>query len=275
VIGIALALLSAMAYGASDFTAGMLSRRAHFVLVGWVGQATSALLAVAVVLIAGTAVPAASVLGWGALAGFGAAAGTLALYKGLADGQMSVAAPLSAVGAAGLPVLFDVITGGSLPIGALVGVAAALPGIWLVSTSSGSSDRGGVLPGLIAGVGFAVLFIALDRAGDDSGLWPVASSQVAAFGVITALAVAWRPGRSGGARPTWTAVWPGVFGVSATVAYFLATHHGSLSVAAVITSLYPAITIGLAGLVLHERTTRLQNLGLVLCGAAVCAFAVS
>jgi drug/metabolite transporter (DMT)-like permease len=272
VIGVALALLASVAYGASDFTAGMLSRRAHFVFVGWIGQATSASLAIAVVLIAGTPFPVLSVLGWGALAGLGAAAGTLALYKGLADGQMSVAAPLSAVGAAGLPVLFDVVTGGSLPVGALIGVGAALPGIWLVSTSSGPSDRGGVVPGLIAGVGFAVLFIALDRAGDHSGLWPVASSQFAALVVITGLALAWRPAS---ARPSRNAAWPGVFGVTATVAYFLATHHGSLSVAAVITSLYPAITIGLAGVVLHERTTRLQNLGLVLCGAAVCAFAVS
>jgi drug/metabolite transporter (DMT)-like permease len=272
-IGIALALLSAVGYGASDFAAGVLSRRAHFVLVGWVGQATAAVLTVATVLAAGTAFPARSVVGWGALAGFGGAVGTLALYKGLADGQMSVAAPLSAVGAAGLPVLFDVVTGGSLPVGALVGVGAALPGIWLVSTSGSSSGRGGgVAPGLIAGVGFAVLFIGLDRAGDDSGLWPVAAGQSTAFLVITAVALAWRPAS---ARPSWTAAWPGVFGGFATVLYFLATHHGSLSVAAVITSLYPAITIGLAGVILHERTTRLQNLGLVLCGAAVCAFAVS
>ena len=271
-IGVALALLSAVAYGASDFTAGMLSRRAHYVLVGWIGQATSASLAMAVVLIAGTPFPGLSVLGWGALAGLGAASGTLALYKGLADGQMSVAAPLSAVGAAGLPVLFDVVTGGSLPVGALVGVGAALPGIWLVSTSSASSGRGGVLPGLIAGVGFAVLFVALDRAGDRAGLWPVAAGQSASLVVITGVAVAWRPG---GPRPSWKAMWPGLFGASATVLYFLATHHGSLSVAAVITSLYPAITIGLAGVILHERTTRVQNVGLVLCGAAVCAFAVS
>jgi len=271
-IGIAFALLSAVGYGASDFAAGMLSRRAHFVLVGWVGQATGAMLTVTVVLVAGTAVPALSVLAWGALAGAGAAVGALALYHGLAVGQMSVAAPLSAVGAAGLPVLFDLITSGLLPIGGLIGVAAALPGIWLVSTSSASSGRGGVVPGLIAGVGFAVLFIALDRAGDGAGLWPVAVGQCAAFAVITAVAVAWRPAS---ARPSWTAVWPGVFGGSATALYFLATHHGSLSVAAVITSLYPAITIGLAGAILHERTTRVQNAGLVLCGAAVCAFALS
>ncbi len=272
-IGIALALLSAVGYGASDFTAGMLSRRAHFVLVGWIGQATAVVLTLAAVLVPGTAVPALSVLGWGALAGLGAAAGTLALYKGLAVGQMSVAAPLSAVGAAGLPVLFDVVTAGLLPVGGLIGVAAALPGIWLVSTSGDSAKRsGGVVPGLVAGVGFAVLFIALDRAGDGAGLWPVAASQCASLVVITGLALVWRPASS---RPSWTAAWPGVFGAAATVLYFLSTHHGSLSVAAVITSLYPAITIGLAGLILRERTTAMQNTGLVLCGAAVCAFAVS
>lgn len=272
-IGIAFALLSAVGYGASDFVAGMLSRRAHFVLVGWMGQATASLVTGTVVVVAGTAVPDLAVAGWSVLAGLGAAAGGLALYYGLAVGQMSVAAPLSAVGAAGLPVLFDVVTSGLLPVGGLIGVAAALPGIWLVSASGSSGDRGGgVVPGLIAGVGFAVLFVGLDRAGDDDGLWPVTISQWTSLIVITGLVLARRPD---GPRPPWTAAWPGVFGAAATALYFLATHHGSLSVAAVITSLYPAITIGLAGVVLHERTTRVQNAGLVLCGVAVCAFAVS
>ena len=271
--GVVLALFAAVAYGASDFTAGVLSRRAHYALVGWFAQAASALTACAVVAVMGSRLPDAQVLAWSGVAGLGAAVGTLALYHGLAVGQMSIAGPLSAVGAAGLPVLLDLATGGLLPATALIGVAAALPGIWLVSTSRDTSGRsGGVGQGLLAGVGFAVLFIGLERAGDSAGLWPVAVSQLTSLVLITALVLIWRPP---GPRPSWTATGPGMLGLSATLLYFLSTHHAPLGIVAVITSLYPAVTVGLAAAFLGERTTRVQNVGLLLCTVAVFAFSTT
>lgn len=271
--GVVLALLSAVSYGASDFTAGILSRRAHYVFVGWVAQATAALVACLAVVLQATHLPGTSVLAWSVLAGIGGAAGTLALYLGLAVGHMSIAGPLSAVGAAGIPVILDLVTGGRLSTPALIGIAVALPGIWLVSTTrSAPGYHGGVREGLLAGVGFAVLFVGLDRAGSSAGLWPVAISQVTALVVVTLLVVIRRPP---GPRPPWMATGPGLLGVAATLLYFLSTHHAPLGVVAVITSLYPAVTVGLAAAVLRERTTRLQNVGLALCAAAVCAFAAS
>lgn len=269
-VGVVLALVAAVSYGASDFTAGVLSRRTHFALVGWVGQAAAAVASCAAVVILGTDLPDLHAVGWSTLAGIGGVLGTLALYHGLAVGHMSVAGPLSAVGAAGIPVLLGLLTDGLLPTTALLGIAAALPGIWLVSTSrEPTRGTGGVREGLIAGVGFAVLFIGLERAGEGSGLWPVAISQLTSVLLVTALVAIWRPK---GPRPTWTAIWPGLLGVAATLLYFLSTHHAPLGVVAVITSLYPAVTVGLAAVVLRERTTRVQNIGLVLCAAAVCAF---
>jgi len=268
--GVVLALLAAVGYGASDFTAGALSRKAHFVLVGWIGQAASALVACTAVAVIGGRLPDAHVLAWSSVAGLGAAVGTLALYHGLAVGHMSIAGPLSAVGAAGLPVLLDLATGGLLPTMAMVGVAAALPGIWFVSTSRETTGRsGGVREGLLAGLGFAVLFIGLERAGDSAGLWPVAISQLTSLALVTVLVLVWRPQ---GPRPSLTNTSLGLLGVSATLLYFLSTQHAPLGIVAVITSLYPAVTVGLAAALLGERTTRGQNLGLILCAVAVCAF---
>jgi drug/metabolite transporter (DMT)-like permease len=208
------------------------------------------------------------------IAGIGGFAGTAALYHGLAAGNMAVAGPLSAVAAAGLPVIVDLAAGNALPVTGLAGVAAALPGIWLVSTSSkaGRASRTGVRDGLAAGLGFAVLFIGLERAGDGGGVWPVAVSQGTGLVGMLVVAALWRPA---GARLSASGILPGVLGFSGSLLYLLATRSAPLALVAVVTSLYPAVTVGLAGVVLKERTTWAQGWGLLLCGAAVCSFALT
>ena len=61
----------------------------------------------------------------------------------------------------------------------------------------------------------------------------------------------------------------GALGALATGLFMVATQGGSLTVAAVLTSLYPAFTILLAASVLRESVHRAQAVGLVLCGAAI------
>lgn len=272
---ILLALAAAALYGASDFLGGLLSRRTHYALVGLIGQGAAALGGLTAALMVGIG-PHPGAIAWGMAAGIGGAVGTLALYRGLSRGQMSVAGPLSAVGAAGLPIPVDLILGHEFTLLAIVGLALAIPGIWLISSQSGGRGSGGVGPGLLAGLGFAALFICLDRAGDQAGLWPVAASQVTGAAVLAvALAVYAWSGRGTGAtwKPVWSALWPGVMGVCATLLYFLATNQGTLAVSAVITSLYPAFTVALAAVVLRERTNVAHAVGLVLCAVSIGAFA--
>ncbi|GAA2637604.1 EamA family transporter [Actinomadura fulvescens] len=265
-----LALAAAALYGASDFFGGLLSRRTHYALVGLVGQAAAATGAVLAALAIGSAAPGGAAIVWGLVAGAGGSVGTLALYRGLSRGRMNVAGPLSAVGAAGVPVLVDIAFGQRLTVAALLGIGLAIPGIWLVSSESGRRDAGGVGEGLLAGLGFAVLFVCLDRAGDGAGLWPVAAGQVTAVAVLGAFALG--GGRAVRGRTPWTAVWPGILGVSATILYFLAAREGTLAIAAVITSLYPAFTVALAALALRERTSLVHGAGLALCAVSVGAF---
>ncbi|MBB5779283.1 EamA family transporter [Nonomuraea jabiensis] len=276
---ILLALAAAALYGASDFLGGLLSRRRHYALVGLVGQAAAAIGGLAAAL-AVSARPEPGAIGWGIGAGLGGAVGTLALYRGLSRGRMNVAGPLSAVGAAGLPIPIDLLSGGEFTSLAVVGVGLAIPGIWLVAAQPGRRGGGGVVEGLLAGLGFAALFVCLDRAGDTAGLWPVAASQLSAVAVLAVFVLAGRRGAArtvdrpaGAARVPWAAVWPGVLGVCSTVLYALSTREATLAVSAVITSLYPAFTVALAALVLRERTSLAHAAGLLLCAASVGAFA--
>jgi drug/metabolite transporter (DMT)-like permease len=137
----------------------------------------------------------------------------------------------------------------------------------------GGRPAAGVVAGLIAGAGFALLFVGLNRAGSGTGLWPVATAQVAELaGAFVAAAVTGNlrlPGQQAGRL----AVITGLTGSAATVLFFVATHHGFLAVTSVLTSLYPAVTIMLARVLLGERLTMLRLAGLCLAGACVALIA--
>src|SRR5262245_37808397 len=106
-----LSLAAAALYGASDFLGGLFSRHLPYAVVGLYGQTSAGVGMVAVALVSRSPLPGGGALLWGAGAGVGGAVGTLALYRGLSQGRMNVAGPLSAVGAAGFPVLVDLVLG--------------------------------------------------------------------------------------------------------------------------------------------------------------------
>jgi drug/metabolite transporter (DMT)-like permease len=270
-----LALGAALAYGVSDFVAGVASRRAG----AWTVAATSQAAAAGVIVLAAALDPGAPGLRaicWGAAAGLGNGAGNVLLFRGLARGRMAVVAPLSALAAAGLPVLVGIAGGerpGPLP---LAGVALALPAIWLVSAGGaglrGASGRD-VLDGLAAGAGFGVQFSALGQVGRAGGLSPLAVSQLVSVASIVAAAAAarapWRPD----AATTRPAAAAGLLAGVATVWFQLAAQRGYLSIASVLTALYPAVTVVLAAALLRERVGAGQGAGLALAAAAVALIA--
>ncbi len=271
-MAVLLALSAAIVYGTADFGAGLLSRRMHYTLVSVLAQVSATIAVGAVLPFTGSSSPTMATLSWGALSGVGGALGTLALYRGLGRAQMSVVAPLSAVGAAGLPAVASFVFGQFTSASAIVGIVLALPALWLVArpADGGVADRSAIGDGLLAGTGFAVLFIALDRAGHAQGLWPVAAGQVSSLMILATLLVKHRlTRRSFALPPTSAALGVGLLNASAIVLYFLATRFGALSVVAVLTSLYPAVTILLAAVVLRERATTAQRIGLALTAAAI------
>jgi uncharacterized membrane protein len=275
VIAILLALASAAAYGLSDFIGGVFSKRSSPWAVALVGQTAAAALMIGVALMT-TGDADRSDLAWAVLAGAGNGLGTVVLYRGLSSGRMGVVAPVSGVGAALLPVMVGLITG-ERPGGlVLLGIVAALPGIWLVAREPTSEDvtgarpaGSGVIDGVLAGLGFGTLFTALGQIPDSAGFAPLALNQVVAVGVILATAVAVRADWVPRATAAYAGVVTGVLGATATIAFLLATQQGFLTVTAVLASLYPAFTVLLAATVLREHVHKWQAVGLVLCGAAV------
>jgi drug/metabolite transporter (DMT)-like permease len=270
-VSLVLALSGAVFYGCSDFLGGLASRRTSPWAVAMVAAFSGAVLVLlASVFVDGS--PDAASLGWGLVAGVGNGFGTAFLYRGLSSGRMGVVAPISAVGAAVVPVAAGLV-GGERP-GAVVwaGIAIALPGIWLVSREPGvigAPAPGGVGDGVLAGLGFGSLFAALGQIPESAGLLPLAFNQVVAGVVIIAVAsvlrVSWLPRE----RAASAGLACGALGVAATGAFLVATQQGELTITAVLASLYPAFTILLAASVLRERIHPGQGVGLVLCGAAV------
>jgi len=313
VLAVVLALASAIGYGSSDFAAGLASRSAGIIQVNLLASAISAVAVAAALLLVGGHPPSAAALAWGAGAGLGGFVGGLALYLGFRQAAFSVAGPLSAVGAAGFSVLAGLLFGERPTTLALTGIVLALPAIVAVSASAAGADRGdapdgaaearggepgvaggeprarggeragsgarrrsaaGVVAGLIAGAGFALLFIGLDRAGSGSGLWPVAAASVVELAAALGAGAVTGNVRLPAGRPRWLAVITGAAGALGTILYFLATHQGFLAVTDVLTSLYPAVTIVLARTVLGERLTGPRLAGLALAAACVALIAV-
>ncbi|WP_191905703.1 DMT family transporter [Microbacterium caowuchunii] len=276
-LGVLLALSSAVAYGTSDFVGGIGARRSSPWQVLLVGQVAGAL-----VLLAAAAVrpglPSVTDIAWAVLAGIGSAAGGLFLFRGLARGRMGLVAPISAVGAATLPVLVGVVLGERSSWLVWAGIVVALPGIWLVSRESGHQrpQRSGsaLIDGGSAGAGFGVLFICLAQIGPDAGLLPLVVNQatgaVLTVGVAGLLRQPWRPTRGvlgwGGAS--------GALGAVGTLTFVLSSGATSLAVAAVLTSLYPAVTVLLAAGVLRERLSAAQGAGIGICTLAIIALSL-
>ena len=281
---IVLALGSALMYGLSDFLGGVLSRRTSVWAVAVVTQVT-ALVAIggAARVLGGT--PAPEDWMWGAIAGIGTGTGTGFLYRGLAGGRMSVVAPLSAVGAALVPVVVGTVTGERPPPIVWAGIVLALPAIWLIATTtespSGTADRGattgrlgaGVVDGVLAGVGFGLMFAALGQVPDEAGFGPLAAAEVTSIPAVIALAVVLRQPWVPRDRDSIWAIGVGALAAGASVLFLLATQAGLLTVASVLASLYPAFTVLLAAVVLGERVHRSQAVGLGLALAAVAMIA--
>jgi uncharacterized membrane protein len=175
-MAVVLGLLAAVTYGTADFLGGLATKRNPVVRVVLVSQAIGLLAYLAAVPLLPEGRFTGEAWAWGAAAGAAGAVGIAFLYRGLARGRMSVVAPITAVISVSIPVLVGLALG-ERPTGfQLLGVAAVVPAVGLVSTvpepaASGSpggvrTARAGVLDALTSGVGIGLFLVALSRAGE-------------------------------------------------------------------------------------------------------------
>ena len=263
-------LLSAAVLGACEFCGGLATKRANVYGVVIAGYAIGGLLFVGLALAFGETLPPLADLIWAGAAGVCGAVGLLALYRALASGRMSVASPAAAVISAALPAVFGTFVDG-LPGGWQVGgFGLALLGVWLVSSNARVKIQFGEL-GLpaVAGLGFGLFFVLMDRVSAAAIFWPLASARTVAVVVLAAFALGTRqlqlPAREH--WPLTTLV--GIFDAGGNAFFLLAAQAGRLDVAAVLSSLYPASTVWLAWLILKERITRWQLVGVAAALAAI------
>jgi drug/metabolite transporter (DMT)-like permease len=267
-----LSLAAAVSYGLSDFIGGVASKRVTPWTIALVGQLGGAVPFLVAGLLGGGSFGRA-VLGWTVLAGLGNGLGTAFLYRGLSSGRMGVVAPVSGVGAALLPIVVGLATGERPSTLVWLGILAAIPAIWLVAreprSSAPATAGSGLVDGVLAGVGFGTLFSALAQIPEGAGLVPLALNQLVAAAVVvlvaSALRVPWLPRRPA----ALLGVVSGCLGAGATGLFLVASRDGRLTVAAVITSLYPAFTVLLALSILRERVHQAQAVGLGLCAVTV------
>jgi drug/metabolite transporter (DMT)-like permease len=264
-----LALLSALFIGSADFLGGMTSRSANGIRVAALVSLVGLPLALAVSLVdGGTAVTRTDVL-WSVAAGLVVSLGIGCFYIGMGRGLISVVAPVAAVTGAVIPVVYALARGERPGPIALVGLVIAFFAVAVVSLApSDQHPESPVMDGfvialsIVAGALFGLFYIAFSRVSDDAGMWPVTIERAAASVVLCVLVVALTRGPlTGGRRILPAVIVIAVLEIAATVPLLLALQRGPVAVASVVASLYPVTTVLLAGLVLRERLSRLQYVG--------------
>jgi drug/metabolite transporter (DMT)-like permease len=270
-VAVALALTCALGWGLSDFLGGLWSRRHGAWVIAVAVQGGSFIATLMAWLITGASTLATHDVLWAVVAGVGMGAGTGLLFRGLARGTMGVVAPLSALLAALMPLVLGLARGERPGASAVIGIAVALPAIWLVAAESeaATASARGASDGLLSGVGFGMAFIGIDQLTDHAGIGPLVVMQ--AISILPVLLLAWAASERAVPRNrrAWSAACIGVLGATANVTFLLAVERGPLTVTSVLASLYPAVTVILAVLVLRERIRRSQAAGLGLAALAV------
>jgi drug/metabolite transporter (DMT)-like permease len=284
-MGILLGLLTALSWGSSDFLARFASRRVGYLrttlymqLVGLV------LLTICLRWIGGWGhlfdgsgwQPWA----WGAFAGALNSVSTLSLYRSFEIGKLAVVAPVSASYPA-LTVAISVFAGEHLTSIRAVGIAFVLVGVVVVVRGEAQTESfsavsqaaleektaSGIKPALVSAVGFGVLFWLLGnrvvpRVGFASTVWMIrlTSSALTALVVLTlGQPIALR-------RKDSVSIWLlgiGVLDTGAFVMNNLGMQLEQVSVVSVLASLYGAVTVLLSAVILRERPSRWQWLGIV------------
>ena len=270
---VVLGLAAAIAYGLGDFAGALASRRHSAVTVLLHSYPFGAVLMLAMLpVFPGTLTGRVAVFGIaGGVAGL---IGVVIMYGLMVVAPMNVISPVTAVLAAIVPVVFGVLIGERPHLAAWFGILLGVVAVVLVSRTTEDHPHGKIalrilLLAFVAGLGFGFYFIFLARAGNHSGLWPLVVSRVGSAALIVPLARHRRAFAQIRGRMLAITVLAGACDALANMFFLLAARHGLLSLASVLTSLYPAVTVMLAVGLLHEHTSKVQRAGLALAAASI------
>lgn len=299
-----LGLSGALVFGSGDFLGGMASKRmGAFLATGIAGIVGLFVLIGLTFVIPGQV--SSGTIWWGLLSGVAGALAILLLYAALAIGPMSILSPLGALISAIFPVIWAIVIShetlawfGYLALG--LGAIAIVLVAFTPEKNAVKPRLRGIIFASVSGLLIGVFLIIMDQVPADSGLYPLVFNRFVNIGIMfSAVAIMallrWAHrrgllGRDGRARADLAvgdtgrvdfkngllfALGCGVLDSVGNALLLLGIQSGNLSVMSVLTAMYPAGTIILAAIVLREKITKLQLVGMVLALAAAGLLAVS
>lgn len=270
-----LALGASLAWGIADFVGPLLSRTLGTLRVLLWAQVGGALGIAIVVAVRGEG-PA----GWGVVfaiaAAIGGTAGLYAYYRGMQLGTMSVVAPIAGASAI-IPVVFGIATGDDPSAAQIAGIACAIVGVALASIEHREGSRrlaAGVGLALLAALGFGFYFPWMHAAGKVDFWWASLIFRTTALFLIASAVAVRRPQLRLTRRQLAIVFAVGIGDTIGNALFAASSGQGLVSLTAVLASLYPIVTVILAGVVLHERVAPLQKAGIALTLTGVVLIAV-
>jgi drug/metabolite transporter (DMT)-like permease len=268
-------IASAATWGAGDFIGGIASKRTSPYRILFLAEIAGMIPFTLLAILLREPMPSMTDMLIGAGSSLLGLMGLLFLYRALASNQMTIAAPVSALFAALIPVIFGFFALGVPSTATLSGFALAFAAVWLISQTGVTNWRFSLwelrIP-LLSGFFFGLYFLTLHRATLNAFFWPLAAARFAGFVALGLYAlIARQPALP--PREIWgLSIVNGILDIGGNAFYVLAAQTGRLDVAAVLSALYPASTVLLAWIFLRERISWLQALGVLLAFIAIILF---
>jgi drug/metabolite transporter (DMT)-like permease len=286
VLPVTFSLGSVFTWGTSDFLGGYAVRRANAFQFTTLAHACGTLFMAALAVTNHSAFPSSTSVFWALAAGLSGGAALAIVYRALASGRMGLAAPVAAVVSDGIPTLFAILTEGLPRTIQLAGFVFAGIGLWLISRPENQTRPEGLGLAVLAAIGFAGFFLCVKQAGNAAALWTAGLARFASFVLTGAIVLVLRKRKQNterveakvsspnsaislDLRSATVAMIAGCLDVSGSALFIRASQIGRLDVSVVISSLYPAITVLLARLVLHEHFSCWRTIGMLAAMAAV------
>ena len=264
ILGGFVALISAITWGSGDFAGGLASRKQSQVQVLVMATFSGALSLAIAMFIRGEALPGTISILWSVAAGVLGAMGMICLYRGLAIGQAALVAPTATVIGVIFPVIVGTLTHGAPGLEKFAGMLIGLLGIWLTTRGT---EKNQTLRGLglavLAGLGFGGFFLCIVRVDTASIFAPLLLAKLTAF-LFAVLILAFRRTALPSLKGSGLAILAGILDAAGNLFYLLAARLTRLELAAVISSMAPAMTVILASIISRQQISFWQKLGVSL-----------
>ena len=251
-------------WGVSDFLGGLGARRTNAFLFTAIVHVAGMSLMGAAALLAHAPFPGQASVVWALAAGSVGGVSLALFYRALASGKMGLTAPIAAVLGAAIPTIVTAFAKGFPGYRHVAGFVLAGIGVWLISrTEDGTGRPEGLGSAVLAGAGFAGFYLCINQAGNASALWIAVISRTASFVVTSAFVLFGRHLRAVPALVVGTAILAGCLDITGSAVFIRAAQTGRLDEAVVLSSLYPAVTVLLARIFLHEHFSFARTVGML------------